>query len=72
MCTVRCVKDEDEKVLVRDKEIKEKWREYFNELFNSSTTQDLDELIIQCQDMNRNYMRRISEYEVKEAMMRMK
>ena len=26
LCTVRCVKDEDHKVLVRDEEIKEKWR----------------------------------------------
>ena len=26
LCTVRCVKDEDQKVLVRDEEIKERWR----------------------------------------------
>ena len=31
-----------------------------------------DDLIIQCQDMNRNYMRRISESKVKEALKRMK
>ena len=28
LCTVRCVKDEDQKVLVRDEKIKERWREY--------------------------------------------
>ena len=44
LCTVRCVKDEDQKVLVRDEEIKERWREYFDELFNGSSTQDLDAL----------------------------
>ena len=63
--TVRCVKDEDQKVLIRDEEIKERWREYFDKLFNDSSTQDLDDLTIQCQDMNHNYMRRISESEVK-------
>ena len=33
---------------------------------------DLDGLTIQCQDMNRNYMHRISESEVEEALKRMK
>ena len=49
LCTVRCVKDEDQKVLVRDKEIKrerEREREYFNKLFNGSSTQDLVDLTI--------------------------
>ena len=32
---------------------------------------DLDDLIIQCPDMNHNYMRRISESEVKETLKRM-
>ena len=64
---MRYVKDEDQKVLVRD-EIKERWREYFDKLFNGNSTQDLDELTIQCQDMNHSYMRRISESEVKEAL----
>ena len=69
---MRCVKDEDQKVLLRDEEIKERWREYFDKLFNGSSTQDLDDLTIQCQDMNHNYMRRISESEVKETLKRMK
>jgi len=41
-------------------------------LFNGSSTQDLGDLTIQCQDMNRNYMHRISESEAKEALKRMK
>ena len=45
---------------------------YFDKLFNSSSTQVLDDLTIQCQDMNRNYMRKISEFKVKEALKRMK
>ena len=72
LCAVRCVKNEDQKVLARDEEIKESWREYFDKLFNDSSTQDLDDLTIQCQDMIHNYMRRISEYKVKKALKRMK
>ena len=69
---MKCVKDEDKKVLVRDEKIKERWREYFDKLFNDSPIQDLDDLTIQRQDMNRNYMHKISEYEVKEALKMMK
>ena len=50
----------------------EREREYFDKLFNGSSTQDLDDHTIQCQVMNHNYMRRISESEVKEALKRMK
>jgi len=72
LCTVRCVKDEDQKVLVRDEEIKERCRKYFDTLFNGSSTQDLGELTIQYQDMNRNYMRIINEFEIKEVLKRIK
>ena len=44
---MRCIKDEDQKILVRDEEIKERWREYFDKLFNGSSTQDLGDLTIQ-------------------------
>ena len=54
------------------KKIKESWREYFDKLLNGSSTQDLNGLTIHCQDMNNNYMRRINESEVKEALKRMK
>ena len=46
--------------------------EYLDKLFDDSSTQDLGDLTIQCQDMNRNYMHRISKSEVKEALKRMK
>ena len=48
LCTIRCVKDVDQKVLVRDEGIKERWRKYFDKLFNGSSIQDLDDLTIQC------------------------
>ena len=45
---------------------------YIDRLFNGSSTQDLGDFTIQWQNMNRNYMRKISESEVKEALNRMK
>ena len=72
LCTVRYVKYDDQKTLVRDEKIKKRWREYFNRLFNGSSTQDLGDLIIQYQDMNHSYMHRISESKIKEALKRMK
>ena len=44
----------------------------FDILFNDNSTQDLGDLTIQCQDMNHDYMRRISESEVKETLKRKK
>jgi len=41
-------------------------------LFNDSSTQDLGDLTIQCQDMNRNYTHRINESKALEALKRMK
>ncbi|KAJ9162547.1 hypothetical protein P3X46_022311 [Hevea brasiliensis] len=32
---VRCIKDKEEKVLVKDENIKERWRNYFDDLFNN-------------------------------------
>jgi len=46
--------------------------EYFDKLFNGNSTQDLNDLTIQCQDMNHSYMSRISESEVKDALKWMK
>lgn len=31
---IKCVKDVDQKVMVGDKKIKDRWRFYFNNLFN--------------------------------------
>ena len=69
---MRCVKYEDQKILVRDEKIKEGWREYFDRLFNGSSPQDLSDLTILCQDMNPKFLRRITESDVKEALKRMK
>ena len=34
--TIRCIKDCNRKVLVKDEDIKERWSEYFDKLFNDN------------------------------------
>jgi hypothetical protein len=56
---------------VKDEEIKNRWREYFDKLFNDEsekTAIDLDDSI----DTNRRFVRRIQESEVKEILKKMK
>ena len=65
---VRCIKDEANPLLVRGKEIKHRWWEYFDKLFNKengSSTIVLDESF---DDMNKRFVRRIQEAEVREAL----
>jgi hypothetical protein len=52
---------------VKDEEIKNRWREYFDKLFNDESekiTIELDDSI----DTNRRFVRRIQKSEVKEAL----
>jgi hypothetical protein len=68
---VKCIKDEADRLLVNDDEMKNRWREYFDKLFNDESekiTIELDESI----DTNRWFVRRIQESEVKEALKKMK
>jgi hypothetical protein len=41
---VKCIKDEDQRVLVKEEQIKERWKSYFDKLFNGSDTKDWSEL----------------------------
>ncbi|KAL6495684.1 hypothetical protein OROGR_030247 [Orobanche gracilis] len=54
---VKCVKDNDQKVLVQDKEIKERWRSYFDTLFNGHQEQDIGNLNIPSSMVNREFKR---------------
>jgi hypothetical protein len=68
---VKCIKDEADRPLVKDEKIKNRWREYFDNLFNDEsekTTIELDDSI----DTNKRFVRRIQESEVKEALNKMK
>jgi hypothetical protein len=68
---VKCIKDEADRILVKDDEIKNRWREYFDKLFNDEsekTATELDDSI----DTNRQFVQRIQVSEVKEALKKMK
>ncbi|XP_078164538.1 uncharacterized protein LOC144559394 [Carex rostrata] len=69
---VKCIKDENGGLQVKDDEIKNRWRAYFDKLFNGeddNTTIELDDTF---DDTNRRFVRRIQEFEVKEALKMMK
>ncbi|PWZ30868.1 Coiled-coil domain-containing protein SCD2 [Zea mays] len=69
---VKCIKDEANQLLVKNEEIKNRWKEYFNKLFNGGNESSTIELDEPFDDNNRGFVRRIQEYEVKEALKRMK
>jgi hypothetical protein len=61
---IKCIKDEADRLFVKDEEIKNRWREYFDKLFNDEsekTTNELDNSI----DTNRRFVQRIQESELK-------
>ncbi|PWZ04046.1 DNA mismatch repair protein MSH5 [Zea mays] len=69
---VKCIKDEANQLLVKNEEMKNRWKEYFNKLFNGGNESSTIELDEPFDDNNRGFVRRIQEYEVKEALKRMK
>ncbi|KAL5146330.1 Craniofacial development protein 2 [Glycine soja] len=68
---VKCIKDEEGKVLVHEKDIKERWKAYFHNLFNDGYGYDSSSLDTREEDRNYKYYRRIQKQEVKEALKRM-
>ena len=70
---VKCIKDEEGIVLVQERDIKDRWKKYFHNLFNEGyeILPDSNRLDIREEDRNYNYYRRIQEHEVKEALKRM-
>jgi hypothetical protein len=69
---VKCIKDETKRLLTKDDDIKNRWREYFDKLFNEDSGSSSIELDISSDDLNRLFMRRIQESDVKDALKRMK
>jgi dihydroorotate dehydrogenase len=69
---VKCIKDATERLLTKDEDIKNRWREYFNKLFNEGNESSSIELNISSDDLNRQFVRRIQESEVKDVLKRMK
>jgi hypothetical protein len=69
---VKCIKDETEWLLTKDEDIKNMWREYFDKLFNEDSGNSSIELVISSDDLNRQFVCRIQESEVKDDLKRMK
>jgi hypothetical protein len=69
---VKCIKDVTERPLIKDEDIKNWWREYFDKLFNEDSGSSSIELDISSDDLNRQFVRRIQESEVEDALKRMK
>jgi hypothetical protein len=69
---VKCIKDATERLLTKNEDIKNRWREYFNKLFNEDSGSSSIELDISSYDLNRQFVHRIQESEIKDALKRMK
>ena len=69
--TIKCIKDYEHNDLVKDEDIKERWRKYFDKLFNCND-QNVSDLTIPLEDLNRDFMRKIIPCEVKKALHWMK
>jgi hypothetical protein len=63
---IKGIKDETDRLLVKDDEIKNRWREYFDE--SEKTAIELDDLV----DTNRRFVRKIQESEMKEDLKKIK
>jgi hypothetical protein len=69
---VKCVKDVTERLLTKDKDIKNRWWEYFDKLFHEDRGSCFIEFDISSDDLNRQFVHRIQESEVKNTLKRMK
>uniref|UniRef100_A0A8I6Y736 Reverse transcriptase domain-containing protein n=1 Tax=Hordeum vulgare subsp. vulgare TaxID=112509 RepID=A0A8I6Y736_HORVV len=69
---VKCIKDGDDQLLVKDEAIKRRWREYFDNLYNGEVDSSTIELDDSFDDTSMCFVRPIQECEVKEALKRMK
>ena len=69
---VKCIKDENDRLLVKEDEIKNRWREYFDKLFNEESDSSSIELEDLADSTNRHFVWRFQEAEVKGALKRMK
>ena len=52
---MKCVKDEEDKVLVKEQDIKERWKSYFHKLFNEGHGTLLQFDRVNTREENENY-----------------
>jgi hypothetical protein len=67
---VKCIKDAIERLLTKDKDIKNRWWEYFDKLFNEDSGSSSIELDTSSDNLNRQFIHRIQESEIKDALKR--
>ena len=53
---VKCIKDEREQLLVKEDEIRHRWQEYFDKLFNGDNKNTTVQLDDSCDDTNRRFV----------------
>ena len=68
---IKCIKDGTDRLLVKDEEIMDRWRENFDK-FNGESEGPTLELDDSFDNTNRRFVRRIQEVEIGEALKRMK
>jgi hypothetical protein len=56
---VKCIKNATKRLLTKDEDIKNRWREYFDKLFNEDSGSSSIELGISSGDLKRQFMCRI-------------
>jgi hypothetical protein len=64
---VKCIKDEIDRLLTKDEDIKNRWWEYFDKLFSEGCVSLSIKLDISSNDLNKQFVRMIQEFEVKHA-----
>ncbi|XP_051209355.1 uncharacterized protein [Lolium perenne] len=69
---VKCIKDLEDQLLVKEEAIKRRWQEYFDNLYNGEVESSTIELDDSFDDTSMCFVQRIQESEVKEALRRMK
>ena len=69
---MKCIKNEEDRVLVTQQEIKERWKSYFHKLLNEEyrTSGNFEIVKTSEEDQNFTFYRRIREFEVREALKR--
>ena len=69
---VKCIKDEMENILIKEDDIKHRWQEYFNKLFNGDNENTTFHWDDSSDDTKKHFVRKIQESEVREALKTMK
>jgi hypothetical protein len=67
---VKYIKDETDHLFGKEDEIRHRWWEYFDKLFNGENGDTTFQLDDPYDDTNRRFVCRIQEYEVREALKR--